>query len=345
MTKHSKPRPTETVPTAEPRSDLAGAGHGHGNTVGAQRRDLGITIRRPLLNSVSAAERLRMWLLKQSWFHSVLLPALPRQLRWTLRKMYLAPVDLADRLLGRHHQGLPPKAHIFTGGVVDFAASGKHTLEIICSVTGANPTSHILDVGCGIGRLAIAMPDFLDASGGYEGFDIVPEGIEWCKQHIAGPHDNIHFTLADVYNKEYNPKGSKQPADYQFPYEDETFDVAVLLSVFTHMLPIDVDRYVGEIARVLKKDGRICASYYIMMPESLQLMTSGHGFMFFKHNLGSHWIQSKSVPELAVAYDERYIRGIYAKHGLSDPPDIYFGRWCGRSTGLDAQDVVVATKL
>ena len=121
------------------------------------------------------------------------------------------------------------------------------------------------------------MPDFLDANGGYEGFDIVPEGIEWCKQHIVGPHDNIHFTLADVYNKEYNPKGSKQPADYRFPYEDETFDVAVLLSVFTHMLPTDVDRYVGEIARVLKKNGRICASYSIITPESLQLMTSGRG--------------------------------------------------------------------
>jgi len=345
MTKHSKPRPTGTVPAAEPRSDLTGAGPGQGNTVGTQRRDLGITIRRPLLNSVSAAERLRMWLLRQGWFHSVLLPALPRRLRWILRKMYLAPVDLANRLMGRHDRGVPPKADIFTGGVVDFAASGKRSLETICNVTDLNPSSHILDVGCGIGRLAITMPDFLDANGGYEGFDIVAEGIEWCKQHIVGPHDNIHFTLADVYNKEYNPKGSKQPANYQFPYEDETFDVAVLLSVFTHMLPIDVDRYVSEIARVLKKNGRICASYYIIMPESLRLMTSGRGFVVFKHNLGSHWISSKRVPELAVAYDERYLRGIYSKHGLSDPPDIHFGWWCGRSTGLDSQDVVVATKL
>ena len=160
-----------------------------------------------------------------------------------------------------------------------------------------------------------------------------------------GPHDNIHFTLADVYNKEYNPKGSKQPADYQFPYEDETFDVAVLVSVFTHMLPTDVDRYVGEIARVLKKNGRICASYSIITPESLQLMTSSNGSVHFKYNRGSYWISSKKVPELGVAYDERYLRGIYSKHGLSDPPDICYGRWCGRSTGLDIQDVVVATKL
>jgi SAM-dependent methyltransferase len=345
MTKHIKSRPAGIAPVAETRSDLTGADHGQGNAAGTRRRRLGTTIRQPLLHSVSAAERLRMRLLRQAWFHSVLLPALPRQLRWMLRKMYLAPVDLADRLLGRRDPGLPPKADIFTGGVVDFTASGRHTLEVICSITGVNPSSQILDVGCGIGRLAIAMPDFLDANGGYEGFDIVPEGIEWCKKHIVGPHDNVHFTLADVYNKEYNPKGSSQPADYQFPYADETFDVAVLLSVFTHMLPVDVDRYVSEIARVLKKNGRICASYSIITPESLQLMTSGRGSVHFQHNLGSHWIHSKKVPELGVAYDEHYLRGIYSKHGLSDPPDIYFGRWCGRSTGLDVQDVVVATKL
>ena len=345
MTKHIKPRRAGIAPVDDTRSDLTGADHGQGKTVGTKHRHLGITIQEPLLQSVSAVEHLRIWLLKQAWFHSVLLPALPRQLRWILRKVYLAPVDLADRLIGRHDPGLPPKAHMFTGAPLDFAASGRRTLETICSITDANPSSHILDVGCGIGRLAIAMPDFLDENGGYEGFDIVPDGIEWCKQHIVGPHDNIHFTLADVYNKEYNPKGRMQPADYQFPYEDETFDVAVLLSVFTHMLPPDVDRYVGEIARVLKTNGRICASYSIITPESLQLMTSGRGSVHFKYNLGSHWIHSKKVPELGVAYDERYLRGLYSKHGLSDPPDIYFGRWCGRSMGLDIQDVVVATKL
>ena len=341
MAKHIKPRSAGIAPSADTRSDPASAGH----TVGTQRRSLGIRMKQPLLQSVSAVERLRIWLLKQAWFNSGLMPALPRQLRWTLRKMYLAPVGLADRLLGRHDPGLPPKAQVFTGAPLDFAASGRSTLETICSITDVNPSSHFLDVGCGIGRLAIAMPDFLDANGGYEGLDIVPEGIEWCKQHIVGPHDNIHFTLADVYNKEYNPKGSRQPADYQFPYEDESFDAAVLLSVFTHMLPADVDRYVGEIARVLKKNGQICASYSIITPESLQLMATGRGSRHFKYNLGSHWINSKKVPELGVAYDERYLRGIYSKHGLSDPPDIYYGRWCGRSRGLDTQDVVVATKL
>jgi len=210
----------------------------------------------------------------------------------------------------------------------------------------------VLDVGCGIGRLAIPMADYLDPEGRYEGFDIVAEGIDRCRQNIVAPHGNVHFTLADIYNKEYNPKGRMRPADYRFPYEDDCFDVVVLYSVFTHMLPLDVDRYVSEIARVLKTDGLVFATYYVITPESLELMrTSGHSKMQFKHDLGSHWVHSGRVPELGVAYEEDYLLDLYARHGLSSPPTIYPGRWCGRvverplDSGLIAQDAVVASKL
>src|SRR5215469_5550766 len=56
MTKHIKPRPAGIAPAAETRSDLTDADHGRGNTVGAQRRHLGITMQQPLLHGVSAAE-------------------------------------------------------------------------------------------------------------------------------------------------------------------------------------------------------------------------------------------------------------------------------------------------
>ena len=308
-------------------------------------------VKKLLLGPVSAAERMRMWLLDQSWFSSVLLPAMPRQLRWLLRQAYLGPIDLADRVLGRRDPAVPPKSGTFTGAVDDFAASGEVLVEALGSVAGATPSSGVLDIGCGLGRLALAMTRFLDVNGRYEGFDIVPEGIEWCQQHIVSPHGNVHFTLADLYNKEYNPKGRVQPADYRFPYAGETFDVAVLVSVFTHMLPADVDRYVSEIARVLKKNGRLFATYFLITPESLELMNSGSSSVRFKRNLGSHWLQGGGVPELSVAYDERYIRELYARHGLSDQPKIYPGAWCGRpghwpqGSGLGGQDTVVTTKL
>jgi len=306
-------------------------------------------MKKPLLAAVSAAERVRMWLLDRWWFQSILMPALPRQLRWLLRRVYLAPIDLSDRLLGRRDPGMPAKAQNFTGSAgPDFSSRGDALVKALADLAGVTPSSHLLDVGCGVGKLAIAMTHFLDANGRYEGLDIVPEAIEWCERRIVGPHGNVHFTLADVYNGEYNPRGRVQPRDYRFPY-DETFDVAALYSVFTHMLPDDVDRYVGEIARTLKTNGRIFATYFIINPESLRLMKSSGCALRFKHNLGSHWIQSMRVPELAVAYDEAYIRDVYAKHGLSSLK-IYDGAWCGRAghwpggSGFGNQDVVIATK-
>ena len=43
---------------------------------------------------------LQGWLLQQRFFTSTLLPAMPRQLRWALRRAYFAPVDLMERFFG-----------------------------------------------------------------------------------------------------------------------------------------------------------------------------------------------------------------------------------------------------
>jgi SAM-dependent methyltransferase len=316
-------------------------------------RGVASVVRRPLALLVSAAERLRLWLLTQRWFASVLLPALPRRLRWFMRKAYFAPIDIADRLLARRMTEVPSKAGTFTGAVQDFVASGEAFVDALRAVAGMTTSSHVLDVGCGVGRLALPASRFLAADGGYEGLDIVPEGIAWCQQHIADLHDNVHFTLADIYNKEYNPKGHLQAADYRFPYESDTFDVVVLASVFTHMLPVEVEHYIGEIARVLKKDGRLFATYFLITQESLRLMDSSASpmKMKFKHNQGPCWFVSAKIPELAVAYDEDYIRAVYAKHGLSGEPDLYVGAWRGGPghwppiSSIGYQDTLVATKL
>jgi SAM-dependent methyltransferase len=304
----------------------------------------------PCWRLVSVAERLRSWLLEQSWFQSVLMPAMPRQVRWLLRRVYLAPIDFADRLFGRSDPGLPAKATNFTGSAgPDFSSRGDALVKALAHLAGATPSSHILDVGCGVGKLAVAMTQFLDENGRYEGLDIVPDAVEWCTKHIVGPYGNVHFTVADVYNAEYNPKGRVKPADYRFPCDDETFDIVALYSVFTHMLPDDVDRYISKISRVLKKNGHIFATYFIINPESLRLMKSSGCAMQFKRNLGSHWIQNGRVPELAVAYDEEYIRGVHVRNGLS-APKIYEGTWCGRTdywpggSGFGDQDVLVAVK-
>jgi SAM-dependent methyltransferase len=305
-------------------------------------------IETPILRVVSALSKLRKWLLDQPFFTSTLLPAIPRQIRWALRRLYFLPFDFADRLRGKQEEMVPPKSEIFTGSVDSFLRSGETLVQLLSDFAELRPSSKILDVGCGMGRLAVPLTRYLDEDGSYDGLDIVESGIKWCNENIAARHRNFHFSLADVFNAEYQPGGRAKASEYRFPYADETFDLVVLASVFTHMVPDEMEHYVTEVSRVLQRGGCCFATYFLINAESRRLMASGESSVRFKHNLDSHWLVSLRVPELSVGYDEEYVRNVYEKRGLEKT--IYYGGWCGRpplwsqASGTGDQDVVLATK-
>jgi SAM-dependent methyltransferase len=292
---------------------------------------------------------LRRRLLGNPLFTSTILPAIPRPLRWTLRRVYLLPADLIDRVLRQRGEMVPPKSQMFVGSVDDFESSGERLLGRLAALGGLTASSNVLDIGCGIGRLAVPLTSYLNSDGSYRGLDIVPSGIKWCDEHIASNHPNFEFTLADVFNNEYQPNGQFKACDYQFPYANDTFDLAVLVSVFTHMVPADMEQYIAELSRVLRKGGRCFATYSLINAESRSMMEAGQSDTRFKHNFGPYSAVSAKVPELALGYEEDYVKSLFEKHGLSVEDRIYYGSWCvgppfrGRESGL-SQDVVVTIK-
>ena len=158
----------------------------------------------------TAVYALRAWLLRQQWFTSTVLPSIPRPARWLLRRLYFLPSDLIDRMLGHREEMFPPKSEIFTGSVDDFKRSGQALVRRLVDLAGLTPDSTVLDVGAGMGRLAVALTPYLKGGGCYEGMEIVPSGIKWCNDNITSRFPNFRFTLADIYNKEYNPNGRNQ---------------------------------------------------------------------------------------------------------------------------------------
>jgi hypothetical protein len=72
---------------------------------------------------------------------------------------------------------------------------------------GLEPTDNVLDVGCGIGRMAYALAHYLNSETKYEGFDITDKMLQWARQEITPRYPNFKFRLADIYNKLYNPNG------------------------------------------------------------------------------------------------------------------------------------------
>lgn len=297
----------------------------------------------------SALARFRHLLFRQEWFNTVLMPNLPRSVRWNLRKLYFAVLDLVESAPSQSDDLIPPKSKIFSG-TVDFKEGAEESADRLIRMGVLRRDSRVLDLGCGIGRLAIPLTGYLEG-GSYDGLDIVPSAINWCNEHIAARYPNFHFKLADVFNKEYNPGGHVPASDYAFPYPDDTFDLVVLISVFTHMLPEDTQRYVAEISRVLRPGGHCWAQFYLLNAESIEMMDAGKSFIRFTQDRGVYWTVNGKVPELSIGYEEGYIRELFERHGLSLADEVYYGGWCGRpvlwgdTPNLGDQDLLLATQI
>src|SRR5205807_8842570 len=106
--------------------------------------------------------------------------------------------------------------------------------------------THMLDVGSGTGRMARPLTRYLKG-GSYEGIDIVARSVQWCQRTYASRYPNFRFHFADIYNKVYNPDGKHKASEYRLPFETSSFDFFFLTSVFTHMLPQDMEHYLSEV--------------------------------------------------------------------------------------------------
>ncbi len=245
----------------------------------------------------------------------------------------------------KNNEYLPPwKLRKYVGGSENFERLGNIYLEHFKAIGNLKLHETVLDVGCGSGRMALPLTKYLSGSARYEGFDVDKKCVRWCTENITVRYPNFHFQHVDILNKHFNPKGKIMPENFTFPYESDTFDFIFLTSVFTHMLPRDMERYFSEISRVLKKGGRCFITYFIINQESLACIRQEKSIFKFVYRGGGYYSTSRYAPEKALAYDETYIRTLYNRYGLTIKEPIYFAKWSGRETGIRGQDVILAIK-
>jgi ubiquinone/menaquinone biosynthesis C-methylase UbiE len=228
--------------------------------------------------------------------------------------------------------------------ILSFKRDGEEFYRYFTQLCSPRSNEAILDVGCGIGRKTVPLTGLLNQEGTYEGFDIVKKGINWCKLNISARFPNFHFQLVDVYNKHYNPRAKTRAAEFSFPYPDESFDCVLIGSVFTHMLPEDIENYLFEVSRVLKEGGKCLISFFLLNAEALEMIEDGRSTLNFKYQLGGYRTVNPQVPEDAVCYEESFVLTLYDRCGLRIQRPIHYGSWCKRANYLSYQDLIFAKK-
>jgi SAM-dependent methyltransferase len=255
-----------------------------------------------------------------------------------LVSLRLRAADLLDSASGRRDRLTPPRRMSLYVGHGDFRATGEEFLGLFRSLVDLRPDDRVLDIGCGIGRMARPLVPELRPPGSYDGFDIAEPGIRWCRAHYRNTPAPFRFEHADVYNSVYNPAGRDTPETYTFPYGDDSFDLAIATSVFTHLLPEAADHYLAQAARVLAPSGRLFATW---------LLTEDHHpppppFTTDPALLPAA-TSDPAAPETAVAYPESWLRERLDANGL-ELDAIHPGSWRSGHRGLTLQDVVVARR-
>lgn len=256
----------------------------------------------------------------------------------------VSPLETENHSLTSVDEMIPPEERIFVGGG-DFTTVGEGFKKHFIELGHLQPNAKVLDVGCGIGRMAVPLTQYLTPQAEYWGFDIVKDGIDWCTEKITPRFPNFRFLLSDVYNKQYNQNGSLKASQYKFPFADDFFDFVFLTSVFTHMLPADLEHYLSEIARVMKPGGKCLITYFLLNPESINLIEQGLTSQKFQYEIENCLTVYQDNPEYALAYPQTIIKDLYKKYNLQIIEPVHYGSWCQREEFLSYQDIIVAEKI
>ena len=222
-----------------------------------------------------------------------------------------------------------------------FNAIGDMIVVDMIDLAALRADAAVLDIGSGYGRVAHALWR-REFEGDYLGLEILSQHVEWCREHITpASGGRLRFEHLDVRNARYNPAGAVAADEVTFDVADGSVDVAVLTSVFTHMYPAEIERYLHELARVLRPGGRALTTFFALDETWRDAQLAGRGALAMTHVLDAHCrYHNADDPLHAIGYTPAWIRAAVTAAGLR----VFatrLGSWCGRAAAVGYQDTFV----
>jgi len=247
---------------------------------------------------------------------------------------------LLDEIARNKSLPAPSPESIFVGDG-DYRAIGLEYLGHFIRIGGLKPTHRVLDIGCGIGRMAVPLTQYLDpGTGSYEGVDPVNEGIEWCVQNITSTHPHFRFCRIDVAHELYNPGGTMVGHQIALPFAANNFDFVAMVSVATHLPAKEITAYAREVMRLLVPGGRLFLTAFLVAEDDPHRPAARPRFI--KGEEAGTWIADPTAPLGAIGFDDGVVQDILRGAGL-EVQQVSFGHWRGVES-THYQDIIIAAK-
>lgn len=122
---------------------------------------------------------------------------------------------------------------------VELQRSGEQTLRNLLDLASIATADEVLEIGCGVGRIGLALARHCRA---WTGADISANMVAFAKDRLCSVENVRVAQLREVGLGEFS---------------DACFDVVYVTNMFPHIDEIDRWRYVEEAFRVLRPGGRI----------------------------------------------------------------------------------------
>ena len=268
---------------------------------------------------------------------------LPPPVRRAAAGLWLDLASLPQRLRDPTRRGDPWQS-LHNIGPGDFQHSGASLMRDLIAFGGLKPTDRVLDIGCGVGRVALPLAEHLEAAGGYVGFDISRHAVMGCRKRFARLRPDFDFVWLDVRNGDYNAAGAIAETQARFPCDDASIDLAFAASVFSHVRIETVSRYLAEAARVLKPGGRFFFTAYALTPARREAVRRHETRLALLEWRDGSMVMDLRSPERAIAHDAEALTRATEAAGLRLATPWRRGDWTAEAELGGWQDIWVVEK-
>ena len=235
-----------------------------------------------------------------------------------------------------------PWRTMYNVGGGDFYETGDRFFDSFRDAVDLKTDDHVLDLGCGVGRLARPICAYLDKDGRYTGFDISEKALTYARKTVSGSCQ-MAFHHADLANAEYRTTGASAQS-YRFPAQDASVDAALATSLFSHLKAEVAEAYLAETGRVLKPGGRILLTAFIVEAEDLPVLEAGQARLKLQAMGKGVYAADPRHPERAIGFDRSLFESWVKAAGLAIESRVP-GDWRGQMAQQDYQDRLVLKRI